>query len=74
MSASALFQEIHSYIKGSHLSLDRECGFLSREEYLFLPTKMAVLLAGSLIRYADVVHVRHFHNSDPSCAADVEGL
>lgn len=41
MSASTLFQEIHSYIKGSHLSLDRQSGYLSREEYLYLPTKMA---------------------------------
>jgi ATP-dependent exoDNAse (exonuclease V) beta subunit len=41
LSASAVFREILSYIKGSHLALAKETGRLSREEYLKLPTKMA---------------------------------
>ncbi len=41
ISPSTLFQEIHSYIKGSHMALDKPQGFLSRDEYLRLPNKMA---------------------------------
>ena len=41
LSASAVFREIQSYIKGSHLALAKEGGRLSREEYLKLPAKMA---------------------------------
>ena len=41
LSASAVFREIQSYIKGSHLALEKAEGHLSREEYLKLPMKMA---------------------------------
>ncbi|EKX52227.1 hypothetical protein GUITHDRAFT_102129 [Guillardia theta CCMP2712] len=41
ISASAVFQEIMSYIKGSYLALDKPSGRLSREDYLFLGAKMA---------------------------------
>lgn len=41
LSASALFTEITSYIKGSSVAMDTKKGFLSREEYLRLPWKMA---------------------------------
>ncbi len=41
VSPWALFQEIHSYIKGSYMALDRPSGMLSKEEYLKLPHKMA---------------------------------
>jgi tetratricopeptide (TPR) repeat protein len=41
LSASALFQEIHSYIKGSDAALKTSNGILSREEYLHLSQKMA---------------------------------
>lgn len=41
ISPSTLFQEIHSYIKGSPTAMDNPSGFLSRDEYLRLPSKMA---------------------------------
>eukprot|EP00960_Hanusia_phi_P018931 557842-Hanusia_phi.AAC.1 len=41
LSPSSVFQEIHSYIKGSVQALKSPQGFLSREEYLHMPAKMA---------------------------------
>ena len=41
LSASAVFQEIQSYIKGSARALDAPKGRLSRDEYLHLGQKMA---------------------------------
>ena len=41
LSPSALFQEIHSYIKGSNAALESPLGRLSREDYLKLGAKMA---------------------------------
>ncbi|EKX42080.1 hypothetical protein GUITHDRAFT_111932 [Guillardia theta CCMP2712] len=41
LSPSSVFQEIHSYIKGSVKALRSSQGFLSREEYLHMPEKMA---------------------------------
>jgi hypothetical protein len=46
MSPSSVFTEIHSYIKGSHLALDTCDGFLSREQYLRLPSKMCPTFEG----------------------------
>ena len=41
LAPSVVWTEITSYIKGSLGSLDTECGFLSEEEYVALPRKMA---------------------------------
>eukprot|EP00961_Rhodomonas_salina_P075114 1008438-Rhodomonas_salina.9 len=41
LSPSSVFSEIHSYIKGSAQALETPKGWLSRQEYLRLPAKMA---------------------------------
>ncbi|KAJ1486799.1 hypothetical protein T484DRAFT_1788627, partial [Baffinella frigidus] len=46
LSPANLFQEIHSYIKGSQMALLCPSGKLSREEYLKLPAKMAPAFQG----------------------------
>ena len=41
VSASAVFSEIVSYIRGSSLAVDTPSGELSQDQYLSLPTKLA---------------------------------
>ncbi len=46
LSASSVFQEIHSFIKGSTNALEKPEGKLTREEYLRLPAKRAPNFSG----------------------------